>query len=144
MSDKSIKQYPNESLFPFPSWPSAEAKASSTNICQEDPQRDAVEERNGQISAEWQTSDELTGKCIAYTSKHVVSQLPGCLTGKMPHITANDDGFIGELSCWSNVSWSRQAQVRLCSSGLCSQKFENIWSFYLGPTRAQTPDCGFA
>ena len=62
MSDKNMKQYPNESLFPLPSWPSAEAKASSTNICQEDPQRDAVEERNGQISAEWQTSDELTGK----------------------------------------------------------------------------------
>ena len=31
-----------------------------------------------------------------YTTKHVVSQLPGCLTGKMPCITANDDGFVGE------------------------------------------------
>ena len=31
-----------------------------------------------------------------YTSKHAVSQLPGCLTGELPCITANDDGFLGE------------------------------------------------
>ena len=34
--------------------------------------------------------------CYTTKQQHVVSQLPGCLTGKMPRITANDDGFVGE------------------------------------------------
>ena len=95
------------------------------------------------MTNEWRTHKQ--GACIAYTSKHVVSQLPGCLTGELPCITANDDGFLGE-GCPADPTSAGPFKPKSVFALLAfAPKKSNIseGSMWV-QTPAQSPDCGFA